>query len=65
MKCKLKVIFAERGLKQGHIAKKIGVSQTTLSLIMNNKTVPTLPVAMRIAKELDMRIEDIWQDPSN
>jgi putative transcriptional regulator len=65
MKCKLRVIFAERGIKQRWFARKIGINEGTLSLIMSGKSTPTLPVAMRIAKELDMRIEEIWQDQSN
>ena len=57
---KLRVIFAEREISQRDFAKKIGVSESTLSLIIRGKTTPTLPVAYRIAKELGLTIEEIW-----
>lgn len=60
MKCKLKVIFAERDIKQRDFAKDIGISEGALGLIKNQKSIPTLPVAMKIAKKLNMYIEEIW-----
>ncbi|KOS28382.1 DNA-binding protein [Bacillus anthracis] len=60
MKCKLKVILAERMIKQSDIAKIVGITDQTLSLIARGKSEPTLRVAMRIAKTLDLYVEDIW-----
>ncbi|AAP26189.1 MULTISPECIES: helix-turn-helix transcriptional regulator [Bacillus] len=60
MKCKLKVILAERMIKQSDIAKIVGITDQTLSLIARGKSEPTLRVAMRIAKTLDLSVEDIW-----
>lgn len=62
MDCKLKVIFAERRIKQKEFAHKINISQAALSSLVNNKALPTLPVAYRIAKELGLLVEDIWKD---
>ncbi len=31
-------------------------------MIVRGKSEPTLRVAMRIAKALDMKVEDIWKD---
>ncbi len=31
-------------------------------MIVRGKSEPTLRVAMRIAKALDMQVEDIWKD---
>lgn len=59
-KCRLKVIFAERGIKQNWLAERIGISRATLSLLMNNKSLPTLSVAYRIAEELDLNVMEIW-----
>ncbi|TXR75145.1 helix-turn-helix transcriptional regulator [Bacillus sp. BF9-10] len=60
MKCKLKVILAERMIKQSDIAKIVGITDQTLSLIARGKSEPTLRVAMRIAKTLDLSVEEIW-----
>lgn len=60
LKCRLRVILAERELKQGELAEKVGISATTLSALVNNRNLPTLPVAYQIAEALGMRIEDIW-----
>ncbi|AYF06353.1 transcriptional regulator [Bacillus mobilis] len=60
MKCKLKVILAERMMKQSDIARIVGITDQTLSSIVRGKSEPTLRVAIRIAKALNMRVEDIW-----
>lgn len=59
IRCRLKVIFAERNIKQIEFAKLIGVANSSMSAIANGR-VPTLDVAMKIAEELGMKIEDIW-----
>lgn len=62
METKLKEIIRKRGLKQGFVAEKIGISQGTLSLIVQGKSIPTLPVAIKIAKFLNMSVEELWGD---
>lgn len=59
-KCRLRVIFAEREIRQGEFAKKIGVSSSALSLLVNGKSLPSFNVAYKISKELDMDIREIW-----
>ncbi|OOR57419.1 helix-turn-helix domain-containing protein [Bacillus cereus] len=60
MHCKLKEILAERMIKQSALAKRAGITDQTLSMIVRGKSEPTLRVAMRIAKALDLKVEDIW-----
>jgi len=60
METKLKKILDERGLKQGFIAEKAGLSRGAFSLIVRGKSIPTLPVAMRIARVLEMTVEELW-----
>ena len=43
------------------LAKKSGISKSTLSNIENGKTSPTLNQLERIAKALDMRISDLYE----
>jgi putative transcriptional regulator len=60
MKNKLRMILSERKIKKGEFAKNIGISPGTLSFIVNEKSVPTLEVAMKISKKLGLKVEDIW-----
>ncbi|PEL12647.1 helix-turn-helix transcriptional regulator [Bacillus sp. AFS017336] len=60
MKTRLKVILAEKGLKQSFIAEKAEIRLSTMSLISNGKSTPTLEVALKIAKALNLKVEDIW-----
>jgi DNA-binding XRE family transcriptional regulator len=57
---RLKEIIDDRGLKQGYIAERVGVRQSTISEVVRGKRLPTLPVALKIADVLGVRIEDIW-----
>ncbi|QWH60215.1 XRE family transcriptional regulator [Bacillus mycoides] len=59
-KCRLRVIFAEKEIRQKEFSKRIGISQSTLSSLVNNTKLPTFPTAYKIAKALNMHIEDIW-----
>lgn len=47
-------------IKQSALAKRAGITDQTLSMIVRGKSEPTLRVAMRIAKTLDLKVEDIW-----
>jgi DNA-binding XRE family transcriptional regulator len=58
--CRLNVIFAERKIKKGEFADKLGVSRGTLSVWCNDKGIPTLEMAYRVAEELDLNVMEIW-----
>ncbi|MDV6038812.1 helix-turn-helix transcriptional regulator [Bacillus sp. SM-B1] len=60
LKCKLRVIFAEREIRQKEFSKLIGISQTTMSSLVNNMTIPSFLTAYKIAKELELHMEEIW-----
>ncbi|MFT9116535.1 MAG: helix-turn-helix domain-containing protein [Sporolactobacillus sp.] len=59
-KCRLKVILAERDMKQGELIKKVGVSRATMSQLVNGKTLPNFETAYAISEALGLKIEDIW-----
>ncbi|MGH1047651.1 helix-turn-helix transcriptional regulator [Bacillus mycoides] len=59
MKSRLKEILDSRGMKYSFVAKKANIASSTMSALVKGG-LPTLPVAYRIAKVLDMRLEDIW-----
>lgn len=60
MRSRLKEIMKEEGRSQKWLSEKVGVSMTTISSIINEKSIPTLPLAFKVAKTLGRTIEDIW-----
>jgi putative transcriptional regulator len=60
IRCNLKYILKERGIKHGYVADKAGLSKAAFSSLINNKSLPTLEVAYRIGDVLALRVEEIW-----
>ena len=60
MKNKIKVLRKEMGLRQEDMAAQLGVSRQTVIAIENDKYNPTLELAMKIAKLLNLKVEDIF-----
>jgi putative transcriptional regulator len=61
MKNRLKVIRAERNWSQAELAEKLGVSRQTINAIETEKYDPSLPLAFKIARLVNLKIEDIFQ----
>ncbi|WP_349426186.1 helix-turn-helix transcriptional regulator [Microbacterium sp. LWS13-1.2] len=53
---------AERSWTQADLAARASVSRQTINAIETGKFDPSLPLAFRIAKLFDLRIEDIFTD---
>ncbi|MCZ8369528.1 MAG: helix-turn-helix transcriptional regulator [Porphyrobacter sp.] len=62
MKNRLKVLRAERDWSQAELAERLDVSRQAVNAIETGKHDPSLPLAFRIARLFDMRIEDIFDD---
>ncbi|XBQ14799.1 MAG: helix-turn-helix transcriptional regulator [Oceanicaulis sp.] len=62
MNNRLKELRAERGWSQAVLAEKLDVSRQTVISIENGKYDPSLPLAFRIARTFDLRIEEIFDD---
>lgn len=60
IRCELKQILKQRGLKNGWLAEQVGVTETTLSKWVNNKQIPTLEVAYKTAEVLRLEVTQIW-----
>ncbi len=60
MENKLKYILKKQGRSQTWLTEKVGVNKSTINDIVNDKRIPTLPVALKIAKVLELTIEEIW-----
>lgn len=59
---KLPVLRAQRGWSQGDLAERLEVSRQTINALERGKYDPSLPLAFKIARLFDMRIEDVF-DP--
>jgi len=60
MKSRLKELRAREGLNQTQLAKLAKVSRQTISLIEREEFVPSLLIAVRIARIFDEPIENIF-----
>lgn len=56
----IKSIMKEKGLKQKRIAEKIGIEPNYFSMIVNGKHVPSVEIALKLTKILDISIEEIF-----
>jgi DNA-binding XRE family transcriptional regulator len=45
---------------KGEVAKKVGISATTLYLIMLGKMLPNVETAVRLSNLLSFEIKDMW-----
>ncbi|GIM46816.1 hypothetical protein DNHGIG_23650 [Collibacillus ludicampi] len=61
MKCRLKEILEERGIKQKWLCERTGVGVSHMSRIIGGKMIPTLEVAFKIAAALGLTVHDIWE----
>ena len=60
MKNKLKVYRAMHKMTQEQLAEEIGVSRQTVIAIENDKYLPSLGLAFKIAKLFKVAVEDIF-----
>lgn len=56
----IKQLRKDAGLRQEDMAKELGVSRQTIIAIENDKYNPTLELAMKIAKLLQLHIDDLF-----
>lgn len=50
----------ELGLSQKELAERCGVSRQTVNAIENDKYDPTLSLAFRLAKELQLTVDELF-----
>jgi putative transcriptional regulator len=65
IKNNLKVYRAMHDLTQEKLADKLKVSRQTVIAIENNKYQPSLPLAFKIARVFNVKIEEIFFQDSN
>ena len=57
---RLKVLRAERDWSQAELGGRLGVSRQAVNAIETGKYDPSLPLAFKLARLFDMRIEEIF-----
>ena len=62
MKNRLKVLRAERNWSQAELAERLDVSRQAVNAIETGKYDPSLPLAFRIGRLFDMKIEEVFDD---
>ena len=62
MKNRLKVLRAEQNLTQAKLAELLDVSRQTINAIEKGKFDPSLPLAFKVARLFELKIEDIFDD---
>ncbi|MHB8930190.1 MAG: helix-turn-helix transcriptional regulator [Melioribacteraceae bacterium] len=60
MKNILHILRAEHRLSQEDLAKKLDVSRQTINAIEREKYDPSLPLALKIAKVFNKKVEEIF-----
>jgi putative transcriptional regulator len=62
MKNRIRVLRAERGWSQAELAERLEVSRQSINAVETGKFDPSLPLAFRLARVFEMKIEDIFSD---
>ena len=60
MKNVLHILRAEKRYSQDDLAKLVDVSRQTINAIEREKYDPSLPLALKIAKVFDKKVEEIF-----
>jgi len=64
MKNNLIDLRAERSWTQADLAQRVSVSRQTINAIETGKFDPSLPLAFRLARLFNLRIDEIFSDDS-
>ena len=65
MKNRLKVLRAERNWTQAQLALELDVTRQTVNAVETGKYDPSLPLAFKIARVFEQRIEDIFAEETS
>ena len=60
MNNRLRELRDARGWSQGELAERLDVSRQTVNALETGKNDPSLPLAFRIARLFERRIEDVF-----
>ena len=60
MKNRVRELRTQSGLSQGDLGEALGVSRQTINSIENGRYLPSLPLALSIARHFASPVEDIF-----
>lgn len=55
-------MLISKNMTQAELARRVGVKREYINRIISRKITPTIPLGLRIAKTLGMKVEDIFFD---
>lgn len=61
MKNRLRVLRAEQNWSQLELGLRVGVSRQAINAIETGKYDPSLPLAMKIARVFERRVEEVFE----
>jgi putative transcriptional regulator len=61
LKNQIKVFRATMDWTQAELAARVGVTRKTINTIENRKFVPSAYLAIKIAREFEVTVEDVFQ----
>lgn len=56
----LRALREQRGWSQGRLAEELGVSRQTINAIETGRFDPSLPLALRVARLVDLPVEEVF-----
>jgi putative transcriptional regulator len=62
MKNLVRSLRTGRGLAQGQLAEAMGVSRQTINSIENGRYIPSLPLAIQLARYFGVTVEEMFDD---
>jgi putative transcriptional regulator len=62
MKNQVRVLRTQRNLAQGQLAEAMGVSRQTINSIENERYMPSLPLAIALARYFGVPVEKMFSD---
>jgi putative transcriptional regulator len=60
MRNEIRALRTERGLSQGRLAEKLGVSRQTINAIETGRYVPSLPLGIALARFFGKPVEEVF-----
>ena len=58
----VRALRVDRGLSQGQLATAMGVSRQTINAIETGRYLPSLPLAMALARHFGRSVEEVFHD---
>jgi putative transcriptional regulator len=58
----VRALRVDQGLSQGQLATAMGVSRQTINAIETGRYLPSLPLAMALARHFGRAVEEVFHD---